>query len=100
VRVLASGETPPPAATAVLDQATLMIPLKGLIDVPAEIARLSKQMNKLREERTRTEAKLGNAAFVNGAPAEVVEDSRTRVKELDGALDKLQEQLARLRTLE
>jgi valyl-tRNA synthetase len=100
VRVLNAGEKPPPAASAVLDRATLMIPLKGLIDAPAEIARLEKQLDKLRQEHARTEAKLGNAAFVNGAPAEVVAAARARLQELDGISAKLREQLARLHTLE
>ncbi|MDE1888268.1 MAG: class I tRNA ligase family protein, partial [Gammaproteobacteria bacterium] len=100
LRVLQPGETSPPAATAVLDQATFMIPLQGLIDVPAEIVRLGKQLDKLRQERARTQAKLGNAAFMNGAPAEVVSATQARVRELDDELARLQEQLARLRILD
>ncbi|MDE2023788.1 MAG: valine--tRNA ligase [Gammaproteobacteria bacterium] len=100
LRVLQPGETPPPSASAVQDQATLMIPLKGLIDAPAEIVRLGKQLDKLQQERVRTQAKLGNAAFMNGAPAEVVSATQARVRELDDELARLQEQLARLRILD
>ncbi|MGH8283325.1 MAG: valine--tRNA ligase [Gammaproteobacteria bacterium] len=99
LRVLKPGELPPPAAIAVLDQATLMIPLKGLIDVPAEITRLEKQLEKLRQEQVRTQAKLDNTAFVNGAPTDVVAAVHIRVKELNGALSRLQYQLDRLHTL-
>ncbi|MGH8281087.1 MAG: hypothetical protein ACRERZ_02730, partial [Gammaproteobacteria bacterium] len=77
-----------------------IIPLKGLIDLPAEIARLEKQLDKLRQDRTRTASKLGNDAFVNSAPAEVVAGTQARVAELDAIIGKLQDQLARLRTLD
>ena len=100
LRVLKPGEALPPVATAVSDEATLMIPLKGLIDVPAEIMRLGKQLDKLRQEHARTEAKLSNVAFVNGAPAEVVSATQERVRELGDELARLQEQLTRLRSLE
>ena len=100
VRLLKTGETAPPAATAVLDQATLMIPLQGLIDAPAEIARLNKQLEKLHRERTSAAARLENTAFVSSAPADVVSAARTRLKELDDSLHRLQDQLTRLRALE
>ncbi|HKT31776.1 MAG TPA: valine--tRNA ligase [Gammaproteobacteria bacterium] len=99
LRILKTGETPPPAAAAVLDQATLMIPLQGLIDVPAEITRLEKQLEKLHQERARTEAKLRNVAFVTSAPADVVAGTRSRVAELNAAVGKLQDQLNRLHAL-
>ncbi|MGH8320340.1 MAG: valine--tRNA ligase, partial [Gammaproteobacteria bacterium] len=97
LRVLDRGEQAPPAAVAVLEQATLMIPLKGLIDVPTEIARLEKQLEKLRQEQTRTQTKLNNAAFVNGAPAEVITGVRARIKELESNIRRLQAQMAQLR---
>ncbi|MGH8398001.1 MAG: valine--tRNA ligase [Gammaproteobacteria bacterium] len=99
LRVLDHGEQAPPAAVAVLDQATLMIPLKGLIDVPTEIARLENQLVKMHQEQARAQAKLTNTAFVNGAPTEVVTAARDRVKELGDTLDRLQIQLDRLHTL-
>ncbi|MGH8378075.1 MAG: class I tRNA ligase family protein, partial [Gammaproteobacteria bacterium] len=97
LRVLNPGEHAPPAAIAVLDQATLMIPLKGLIDIPVEITRLEKQLEESRQEQARTQAKLDNTAFVNGAPAEVVAGVRARMKELESTLRRLQTQMAQLR---
>ncbi|MGA9852670.1 MAG: valine--tRNA ligase [Gammaproteobacteria bacterium] len=100
LRVLEPGELAPPAAVAVLDRATLMIPLNGLIDVPAELARLEKQLDKLHQEYARTAAKLENAAFVNGAPAEVTAGVRARITELKSAIARMQDQITRLRAAE
>lgn len=99
VRVLQPGETPPPAATTVLDQATLLIPLKGLIDVNAEILRLEKQLDKLRQELVRTEAKLDNTQFTNSAPAAVVDGVRAKAEESRAAIGKLEQQLTKMHSL-
>ncbi|MGB9429454.1 MAG: valine--tRNA ligase [Gammaproteobacteria bacterium] len=99
LRLLNQGEQPPPAAAAVLDQATLMIPLAGLIDVPAERARLERQLDKLRLELAHTRTKLANANFVSGAPAAVVAGVRSRAAELESTIQRLEVQMARLRTL-
>ncbi|MBU6510330.1 MAG: valine--tRNA ligase [Gammaproteobacteria bacterium] len=100
IRLLKPGEKPPLSATAVFDRATLLIPLKGLIDAPTEIARLEKQLDKRRRERASAAARLDNTAFVSSAPADVVNAARARLKELDDALHRLQQQLTRLRALE
>jgi valyl-tRNA synthetase len=77
----------------------ILIPMSGLIDKAAESARLSKEIAKLRQEAERGQAKLGNADFIGRAPAEVVEKERARVAELQTAVTKLEEQLARIRQL-
>ncbi|MDE2461491.1 MAG: valine--tRNA ligase, partial [Gammaproteobacteria bacterium] len=100
IRLLRTGEKPPLSATAVFDRATLLVPLKGLIDAPTEITRLEKQLDKLRRERSSAATRLDNTAFVNSAPADVVSAARARLKELDDALHRLQEQLTRLHALE
>jgi valyl-tRNA synthetase len=99
VRMLGQGEQPPPAAIGVLDQANLMIPLAGLIDANAEVARLEKLLDKQRQELARTEAKLGNAKFVDGAPPEVVNGVRAKADELRASIGELEQQAARMRTL-
>jgi len=99
LRLLASGEVPPLSASAILEQATLMIPLAGLIDVPTELARLEKQLAKLRVELQRLEAKLGNEAFTGKAPAELVTKERTRASEVANAICELESQMANIRRL-
>jgi valyl-tRNA synthetase len=99
LRMLESGETAPPAAVAVLDQANLMIPLAGLIDATAEVARLEKLLDKQRQEFARTEGKLGNANFVNGAPVAVVDGVRAKMEELRRSIAELEQQAKRMRDL-
>jgi valyl-tRNA synthetase len=68
-RALGAGEAPPPSAAALLGGMKILVPMAGLIDVAAETARLGKRRAKLEQELGRAEAKLGNASFVQNAPA-------------------------------
>ncbi|HWU34479.1 MAG TPA: valine--tRNA ligase [Methylovorus sp.] len=70
--------------------------LKIEVDVAAEKERLSKEVARLQIEVSKAEAKLGNASFVDRAPAAVVEQERERLAGFKATLDKLQSQLARL----
>ena len=96
---LGEEEPAPEAATALVGGMKILIPMSGLIDKAAEMARLSKEIAKLRQEAERGAAKLDNANFIGRAPAEVVEKERARVAELQAAATKLEEQLARIRQL-
>ncbi len=70
--------------------------LKIEIDKAAERARLVKERDKLDGEIRSAEAKLGNASFVERAPAAVVEQERTRVATKVATRDKLNAQIERL----
>ena len=65
----------------VLDEATFMLPLAGVIDVAREQARLQKEIEKAGSEISKWTAKLGNEAFVAKAPPEVIEEQRERLAE-------------------
>jgi valyl-tRNA synthetase len=77
----------------------LLVPLEGLIDPQAEIARLEKRLARERAERARVAQKLDNAGFVSRAPAEVVEEERRRLAELERTCAQLEAQLERLQPL-
>jgi valyl-tRNA synthetase len=96
VDVLAEGDEPPPAATALLGDMRLFVPMKGLIDVDAERARLDKQLEKTRAELAKANGKLANEKFVNNAPAAVVTQERERVADFEKTITQLTEQLAKL----
>ncbi|MEE8425785.1 MAG: valine--tRNA ligase [Woeseiaceae bacterium] len=99
VRILDEGVEPPASATALMNDMRLLVPMKGIIDVDAERARLEKQQNKLNADLTRNRAKLDNANFVNNAPADVVTKEKQRSDELQKQLGQLGEQLEKLNEL-
>ncbi len=100
IRFLDQDEAPPPAATALLGDMRILVPMAGLIDAEAEIARLSKQRDKLKLELGRCTKKLANENFVNNAPESVVRKERERLEEFDKTIAKLDDQLAVMEALE
>ncbi len=96
IGVIADGVEPPAAATALLGDMRLLVPMKGLIDVAAEKARLDKQMDKVRAELAKATGKLSNEKFVNNAPPAVVTQERERVADFEKTITQLTEQLQKL----
>jgi valyl-tRNA synthetase len=72
------------------------LPLKGVIDLAAERARLGKEMAKADADIARVDAKLGNANFVARAPEEVVEEEKEKREEALARKAKIAEALKRL----
>jgi valyl-tRNA synthetase len=99
VSQLGDGEEPPASATALLGDMRLLVPMKGIIDVDAEQARLEKQKQKIEADLARTNGKLGNEKFVNNAPADVVTQERQRAAEFTKTIAQLDEQLEKLTEL-
>ncbi|BEU88640.1 valine--tRNA ligase [Selenomonas sp. TAMA-11512] len=73
------SETPENATTSVAFGVEIYLPLKGLIDIDKEIARLKAELEKLRDEEKRLGGKLSNESFVAKAPAAVVEKEREKL---------------------
>ncbi len=99
IDILEAGEPPPKSATAIVGHLEVLVPLAGIIDKDAEIARLERQLDKLAKNLDRTQAKLGNPSFRDRAPAEVVEKERDRAAEFESSAGKLRAQLATLRSM-
>jgi valyl-tRNA synthetase len=98
-RPLAAGEAAPQSATALLGTMKVLVPMEGLIDVEAELARLGKRRGKVAQDLARSEAKLGNARFVDNAPGEIVAQERERVAAFKRELEQLDVQLSRVASL-
>ncbi|MCL7462493.1 valine--tRNA ligase [Pseudomonas sp. NW5] len=99
VRVLASGEEAPLAAIALVGDMQVLVPMAGLIDKDAELARLDKEIQRLQGEVARVGGKLANEGFVAKAPEAVLEKERAKLAEAEQALAKLAEQRARIASL-
>jgi valyl-tRNA synthetase len=98
LRVLADGEGDPAAATLVaqIGDQRVLVPVEGLIDIGAEVARLDKEIARIGGEIRKCEGKLGNDSFVANAPPVVVEQERQRLADWRTQLDAVQSQRARL----
>ena len=88
---LLEGEAPA-AATALVGKMEILIPLEGLIDKDAELARLDKEITKLEKVIKQSSGKLSNENYVAKAPAEVVQKERDKLAELEQALSQLKQQ--------
>ncbi|PQA42925.1 valine--tRNA ligase [Amnimonas aquatica] len=99
ISVVASEGELPPVSTALVGAMTLGVPLAGLIDVGAELARLDKEIARLGQEVARVEAKLGNESFVARAPAEVVAKEREKIADNQRAQAALAAQREKIATL-
>ncbi|MDH3662258.1 MAG: class I tRNA ligase family protein, partial [Alphaproteobacteria bacterium] len=80
----------------VVDEATYALPLADVIDLDQERQRLDKELSKALADLAKIEKKLGNPQFLDRAPAEVVEEQRSRQAEMEQNREKLQAALARI----
>ncbi len=99
VRVLAAGEEAPLCATALVGDLQVLVPMAGLIDKDAELARLDKEIGRLDGEVKRVGGKLANAGFVDKAPAEVIDKERAKLAEAEQAKANLLAQRERIASL-
>ncbi|GAB4510241.1 MAG: valine--tRNA ligase [Anaerolineae bacterium] len=93
---LVEGDAPEQAASIVVSDATLYLPLSGMIDIQAECARLQKEQEKLNEQITKTSGMLSNENFVNRAKPDVVQRERDRLAELQASAAQIAARLADL----
>jgi valyl-tRNA synthetase len=99
IEVLPEGDEGPESATALVGEMKVLIPMAGLIDKDAELARLEKEIGKIRGDLERTEKKLQNPNFVDKAPEAVVQKERNKLDSAKTALEKLGEQAAKINSL-
>ncbi len=90
------GPVPKNAAQAVLGEATIVLPLEGLIDLEAEKKRLQGALAKAEQELAKVKAKLGNADFTARAPEAILEEHREREESFANEVTRLGAALARL----
>jgi valyl-tRNA synthetase len=87
---------PKASAQIVLNEATVALPLEGVIDFAAEKVRLVKELEKIAKDTAAIDGRLNNPGFVAKAPPDVLEESRERKAELESRKAKVDEALTRL----
>jgi valyl-tRNA synthetase len=90
-----SGEAPA-AATALVGELQVFIPLAGLIDLGAEKSRLTKELKRIESEIGKCSGKLASETFVANAPPAVVEQERQRLADWQAQQGALALQLQKL----
>ena len=92
VHWLNKDDEAPMAATALVGDMEILVPLAGFIDTAAELARLDKEISKLEKDIAGLNGKLSNESFVSKAPEAVVNKEKERLAANQSALEKLQQQ--------
>jgi valyl-tRNA synthetase len=91
-----AAQPPKGAVQFVLGEATVAIPLKGVIDFSAECERLKKEIKKTGVEIEKLTQKLADEKFISRAPEHVIEENRARKAEAEAAEAKLKAALSRI----
>jgi len=99
ISVLKAGEPAPESAVALIGEMKVNIPLAGLIDVEAEIARVNNLIDTANKEIARSAGKLKNDKFVNSAPVAVVNKERDNLSANQNTLEELKGQLTKLNNM-
>jgi len=97
--LLDNKDEAPACATSYVGNLEIMIPMAGLIDVEAELARIAKQLEKAEKGLEQVERKLANEKFVNNAPEAVLAKEKDKLAEYSDAKAKLLEQKAKIESL-
>ena len=96
IETISDGEATGGAAQVVVDEATFVLPLEGVIDIEAERSRLSKALQAAEKERDALSGRLNNPSFVERAKPEAVEKARADYAEKASDAEKYRAALARL----
>lgn len=96
---LAEGEVAPASATALVGEMEILIPMAGLIDKDAELARINKALEKLEKDQARTAGKLNNQNFVGKAPQAVIDKEKAKLADFEMQITKLKQQQASIAAL-
>jgi valyl-tRNA synthetase len=93
------GEAPEGAATAVVGDLEIYVPLKGNVDFDEEEKRLQKEIAKVEKDLIFLQKKLANKDFVARAPEAVVAKDKKKAEELQSKKSTLEEGLERIKCL-
>ncbi|MBS1111926.1 MAG: valS, partial [Nitrospirae bacterium] len=93
-------EPPKNSAVAVKPLMEIFVPLKGLINVGAEIERLNKEKKKVEDDLLFIEKKLSNEGFVRNAPKAVIDENKNKLSQFKDKLESIHINIDKLRQLD
>ena len=96
---LSNNDTTPESAIALVGELKILIPIAGLIDKDAELIRLDKEIQKIKNDLPRIQGKLSNPTFINKAPAEVIDKENAKLTDLLSNLHNLEQQQIKIGAL-
>lgn len=96
---LNEGDEEPMSVTQLVGDMEVLVPMAGFIDKDAEVARLSKSIEKLGKELERVQNKLGNPGFVDKAPEAVIEKEKEKAAGFERDIAKLNDQIEKIKAL-
>ncbi len=96
---LNADDSTPESAIALVGDMKILIPMAGLIDKEAELARLEREIQKIKNDLPRVEGKLSNPTFVDKAPQEVIEKEKAKLADLRSMLNNLEQQQLKIQAL-
>ena len=99
ISVLPGDEEAPPSLSALAGHIEVLVPMAGVIDVDAEVARIDKELGKAEVEIKRLAGKLNNPKFVEKAPADVVDAEREKLSKAEETVEALKVQRDRIEAL-
>ncbi len=99
ITLLGGDEIAPESAMSLVGEMKILIPIAGLIDKDAEIARLEKEIQKIVKDLPRIEGKLNNPKFIDKAPADVITKEKEKLAALYSSKQNLEEQLSKIKKL-
>ena len=99
ITILKDGDDLPETAVALLGKMKIHVPMAGLIDKDAELARLDKLIDKTSKNLEGSKKKLSNEKFVANAPDDVVAKEKQRVADMESEVEELKKQRERIAAL-
>ncbi|WP_171429358.1 valine--tRNA ligase [Acinetobacter lactucae] len=99
IEFLNKDQEPPLSCSSVVSHASVFVPMKGLIDPKAELARLQKDLDKIQKQHDQIAGKLANEGFVSKAPAAVVEGEKAKLAEFAAQLEKVKANMEQIAAL-
>ena len=96
---LEASDLAPESAIALVGELNILIPMAGLIDKEAELARLDKEIQKILNDLPRVEGKLSNPTFIDKAPADVIDKEKAKLADLRSTLNNLEQQKTKIQAL-